>query len=115
MYGPAVLLPTKKALKSFMALQVQATRALLRALQHLPSFRTLWGLHNAEPIQALLETKEPDVRWLAIECLALLAKLVSCYSPLCCLELHALLAGELLGRCLMYLVLSASCMLWAEE
>ncbi len=60
-----------------MVLQVQATRALLRALQHIPSLRSLWGLHNLEPVQALVESTEADVRWLAIECLAVLAKLVS--------------------------------------
>lgn len=73
----------KSGLSCCMALQVQATRALLRVLQQLPSLRSMWGMHNAEPIQALIESKEPDVRWLANECLALLAKLVSCYSPLC--------------------------------
>ena len=62
-------------------LQVQATGALLRALQHVPSLRSLWGLHNLEPIQSLVESKEADVRWLAIECLALLAKLVSYPTP----------------------------------
>ena len=62
-------------------LQVQATGALLRALQHVPSLRSLWDLHNLEPIQSLVESKEADVRWLAIECLALLAKLVSYPTP----------------------------------
>ena len=62
-------------------MQVQATRTLLRALQHIPSLRSLWGLHNLELIQALIESTEADVRWLAIECLALLAKLVSHFSP----------------------------------
>ena len=59
-------------------LQVEGARALLRALQHLPSLRESWGMHNLEPYQALIENSEPDVRWLAVECLALLAKLVSC-------------------------------------
>ncbi len=58
--------------------QVDAARALLRALQHIPSLRSSWGLHKLEPFQVLIESSEPDVRWLAIECLALLAKLVSC-------------------------------------
>ena len=58
-------------------LQVQATRALLRALQHMPPLRKLWGLHSVQPFQALLESSEPDVRWLAVECLALIAGLVS--------------------------------------
>ena len=56
---------------------MQATRALLRALQHLPPLRKLWGLHSVQPFQALLESSEPDVRWLAVECLALIAGLVS--------------------------------------
>ena len=56
---------------------MQATRALLRALQHLPPLRKLWGLHSVQPFEALLESSEPDVRWLAVECLALIAGLVS--------------------------------------
>lgn len=63
-------------------LQVHAARALLRALQHIPSLRSAWGLHNLEPLQALVQHSEADVRWLAIECLALVANLVSC--PLTC-------------------------------
>ncbi len=59
-------------------LQVEGARALLRALQHLPSLRKSWGMHNLEPFQVLMDSSEPDVRWLAIECLALIAKLVSC-------------------------------------
>ena len=69
-------------LRGSASLQVQATTALLRALQHIPSLRGVWGLHNSEPFQALVQSREPDVRWLAIECLALLAKLVCCVSLL---------------------------------
>ena len=76
-----VSLPVAAAQALMMILQVQATRALLRALRHMPSLRSLWGLHNLDPIQTLVESKEADVRWLAIECLALLAKLVSCSRP----------------------------------
>ena len=76
---------------------MQATRALLRALQHLPPLRKLWGLHSVQPYQALLESSEPDIRWLAVECLALIAGLVSCPDH----ELAALsIAPQLLPMCL---------------